>query len=79
MTTKLVVHYQFLNILIYMKQKKNCSHRALDMREYLIIIFFLFFSLKPYVVTPHLNHLIETVQMSGHNICFLCRINKNYP
>ena len=26
------------------------------------------FSLKSYVVTPHLNHLIETVQLRGHNI-----------
>ena len=31
---------------------------------------FSYFSLKPYVVTPHLNRLIETVQMRGHNICF---------
>ena len=30
------------------------------MREYLIIISF-YFSLKPYVVTPHLNRLIERV------------------
>ena len=28
---------------------------------------------------PHLKHLDETVQMRGHNIYFLCRINKNYP
>ena len=26
------------------------------------------FSLKPYVVTPHLNRLVETVQMRGHNM-----------
>ena len=25
---------------------------------------------KTYVVTPHLNHLDETAQMRGHNICF---------
>ena len=31
---------------------------------------FSYFSLKPYVVTSHLNCLIETVQMRGHNICF---------
>ena len=40
---------------------------------------FSYFSLKPYVVSPHLNRLIETVetvQMRCHNI-FLCRINKN--
>ena len=28
------------------------------------------FSSKPYVVTPHLNRLIETVQMWGHNLYF---------
>ena len=38
---------------------------------------FSYFSMKPYVVIPHLNHLSETAQMSnetvqirGHNICF---------
>ena len=25
---------------------------------------------KTYVVTPHLNRLVETVQMRGHNIWF---------
>ena len=32
--------------------------------------------LKPYVVTPHLNRLIETVQMMGHNICFYTELTK---
>ena len=41
----------------------------LDKMEYLMI-FFSYFSLKPYVVTPHLKGLIETVQMRGHNLCF---------
>ena len=36
---------------------------------------FCYFSLKPYVVTPHLNRLNKTVQMRGQNM-FLCRINK---
>ena len=39
------------------------------------------FSSKPYVVTHHLNRLIETVQMRGHNICFhveLTKIIHNY-
>ena len=31
---------------------------------------FSYFSSKPYVVTPHLNRLVETVKMRGHNICF---------
>ena len=46
--------------------------RALDRRRCLMIIQnnFSYFSSKPYVVTPHLNGLIETVQMRGHNICF---------
>ena len=48
--------------------KKWC--RALDKREYLVIIKdnFCLFCFEPYVVTPHLNHLDETVQMRGHNI-----------
>ena len=28
------------------------------------------FCIKTFVVTPHLNRLIETVQMGGHNIWF---------
>ena len=28
------------------------------------------FSLKPYVVTPHLNRLDKTVLIVGHKICF---------
>ena len=35
-----------------------------------------YFSTKPYDVTPHLNRLDETVQMRGHNICFM-QINHN--
>ena len=31
---------------------------------------FSYFSLKPDVVTTHLNHLNETVQMRSHNISF---------
>ena len=37
---------------------------------------FFLFLIKPYVVTPHLTHLDKTVQMRGHNICLLGRINK---
>ena len=36
---------------------------------------FSYFSLKPYVVTPHLNRLNETVQMRGQNM-FLFIINQ---
>ena len=28
------------------------------------------FSIKTYIVTPHLNRLGETVHMRGHNVCF---------
>ena len=40
---------------------------------------FSYFSLKPYVVTPHLNHLDKTVQMRGHNICFYAELTKIIP
>ena len=36
---------------------------------------FSYFSLKLYVVTPHLNRL-ETVQMSGHKISFYAELTK---
>ena len=46
--------------------------RALGERGYLMIIRdkFCKFFVKKYVVTPHLNRLVETVRMSGHNIKF---------
>ena len=37
---------------------------------------FLIFPQKPYVVTPHLNCLIETVLMRIHNICFYAEMIK---
>ena len=40
---------------------------------------FSYFSLKLYVVTPHLNHLVKTVQMRGHNICFYAELTKIIP
>ena len=43
------------------------------------MIFFSYFSSKPYVVTPHLNRLVETVQMRGHNICFYAELTKFIP
>ena len=49
--------------------------------------FFFIYNQKPYVVTPHLNHLTEmvqmrvttyeTVQMRGHNIGFYGELTKN--
>ena len=38
---------------------------------------FCLFCFEPYVVTPHLNRLNETVQMRGHNMV-LMRNKKNY-
>ena len=45
---------------------------ALDKREYMMIIRdnFCKLCIKTYVVTPHLNRLVKTVQMRGHNIWF---------
>ena len=37
---------------------------------------FSYFSLKQYVVTPHLKHLKEMVQMRGHDICFYAELPK---
>ena len=50
----------------------NGVDRALHKREYMLVIrdIFCYFSIKTYVVTPHLNRLDETVQMRGHNIRF---------
>ena len=47
----------------------------------IIIEIYIFFysSLKPYVVTPHLNRLIKTVQMRCHNICFYAELSKLIP
>ena len=41
--------------------------------------YFHYFCLKTYVVTPHLNHLVEMVQMRGHNIWFQLEIRKIIP
>ena len=59
---------------LYLFQIRYIPHfnRALDKREYLVIIRdnFCLFCIKTYVVTPHLNRLDKTVQMRGHNIWF---------
>ena len=47
--------------------------RALDKREYLMIIS------KPYIVTPHLNHLVEMVQMKGYNIWYYAELTEIIP
>ena len=40
---------------------------------------FSYFSLKLYVVTPHLNRLVEMVQMRGHKVCFCAELTKIIP
>ena len=40
---------------------------------------FFYFSSKPYVVTPYLNRLIETVQIRGYNKCFHAELTKIIP
>ena len=40
---------------------------------------FSYFSSEPYVVTPHLNRLVEMVQMWTHNICFYVELTKIIP
>ena len=52
-------------------------HRALD--KGVFDDNFSYFSPKLYVVTPHLNRLIETVQMRGHNIWFHAELTKIIP
>ena len=41
--------------------------------------YFSYFSKKPYVMTPHLNCLIETFQMRSRNICFYAELTKHIP
>ena len=67
----------FLDSIIILWIKKSV-YRALDKREYLMIIFS-YFSSKPYVVIPHLNRLVEMVHMRGHNICFYVELTNNIP
>ena len=40
---------------------------------------FYYICIKSYVVTLHLNRLVETVQMKGHNIWFALEIRKIIP
>ena len=68
-----------LPLLAYDTVLQNCifffseeTSRAVVKREYLMIIRdnFCQLCMKPYDVTPHLNRLVETVQLRGHNIWF---------
>ena len=58
----------FLCLALFLWQCADRLDRAVDKREYLMN--FSYFSSKPHVVTPHLNRLVEMVQMRGHHICF---------
>ena len=57
---------------MYMKSNGCTVNRAVDKREYLVIIRdnICLFCIKTYVVTPHLNCFEETVEMRGQNIWF---------
>ena len=46
------------------------SNLAITSKEGVFDDHFSYFSSKPYVVTPYLNRLVETVQVKGHNVCF---------
>ena len=52
---------------------RSLQFRAVDKRKYLLIMQdnFSYFSLKPYVVTSHLNRLDETVQMRVTTYVFM--------
>ena len=43
------------------------------------MIILLFLSKTIYVLTPHLNRLVKTVQMRGHNIHFHAELTKIIP
>ena len=43
------------------------------------MLIFSYFASKPYVVTPHRNRLVKTVQMRGHNIWFYAELTKIIP
>ena len=66
------VTHSAIGSLKFNKDYTTDTDRALDKREYLVIIGdnFCKFFIKTYVVTPHLNRLDKTVQMRGHNIQF---------
>ena len=66
---------------IFDKRMCDTFIRSLHKKEYLMIIRdnFSYFSLKLYVVTPHLNCLNKTVQMRGHNICLYAELTKIIP
>ena len=53
-------------------EKTIVNIRALDKREYLVIIRdnFCLFCIQTYVVTHDQNRLVEKVQIRGHNIWF---------
>ena len=75
---EIVLNYNKNNTYV---SEDSVIFRAVVKRGYLMIINdnFSYFSLKPYVMTPHLNPLKETVQMRGHNIHFYAELTKIIP
>ena len=55
-----------------------CIPRALDKREYLVIIQDHFCFNFAYVVSPHLNHLDKMVQIRGHIIPPCCILSSTW-
>ena len=68
---------------------RSCNSRVLLTKAHIILFLctraldksnnISYFSFKLYVVNPHLNWLVETVQMRGHNICFYTELTKIIP
>ena len=55
---------------------KDSSSKQSSTKEGLIDDNFSYFLSKPYVVTPHLNCVIEMVQVRGYNICLYAELTK---
>ena len=71
----------YLKIFFPLNLEALAKTHALVKRGYLMIIedSFSYFSLKPYVVTPHVNPLVKRVQMRGYNICLYSELTKIIP
>ena len=57
-----------------------CTYAELQIRGGIVDnskIFFSFFSTKTYIVTPHLNRIVETVLMRAHNEYLKGKIRKS--
>ena len=70
----MIFFFFFFFFLDLLEGMENCGYVATLIEGY-----FSNFSLKPYVVTTHLNHLHEMVQMRGHNIYFNAELTNIIP